>query len=131
MDVSRLGVASRLGACRELYCGPTYTHGTLPLLWLASPQAAFVPHAAPRLAPVARKACAPVMAVQVGDIVRPRVIASAALAVPTLAAATPALALDTNDLILPVGGLTVLLTFILSFVIGYTVLGDGPANPTK
>merc|ERR1740138_505948 len=43
----------------------------------------------------------------------------------------PALALEAGDLVLPVGGLTVLLTFILSLVIGYTVLGDGPANPTR
>merc|ERR1740127_372521 len=46
-------------------------------------------------------------------------------------APAPALALEAGDLVLPVGGLTVLLTFILSLVIGYTVLGDGPANPTR
>ena len=92
-----------------------------------SSQAAFVPNA--RLAPIARQAAAPVMAMPKGELVRP--IASAAIALPTLMAATPALALDANDLVLPVGSLTVLLTFILSLVIGYTVLGDGPANPTR
>ena len=67
-----------------------------------------------------------------GDLVRPRALAAAAaFAVPTLATATPALALDAGDLVLPVGGLTTLLVFVLSLVIGYTVLGDGPANPTR
>ena len=98
-----------------------------------SPQAAFAPHTAPRLATVARARVAPVMAAAPsGDLVRPRALAAAAaFAVPTLATATPALALDAGDLVLPVGGLTTLLVFVLSLVIGYTVLGDGPANPTR
>ena len=89
-----------------------------------------MPHTAPRLVPVARKAAAPVMAMSTGDLVRPQALA-AAIAVPTLTTAAPAMALEAGDLVLPGGGLVILLTFVLSFVIGYTVLGDGPANPNK
>merc|ERR1719352_1578122 len=43
----------------------------------------------------------------------------------------PALAADLSggDLILPVGGLTLLLTGVIAGIIGYTTIGDGPANP--
>ena len=38
---------------------------------------------------------------------------------------------NTGDLILPVGGLALLLTGVLAGIIGYTTIGDGPANPAK
>ena len=46
-------------------------------------------------------------------------------------ARTPALAavLSSGDLILPVGGLTLLLTGVVAGILGYTTIGDGPANP--
>ena len=47
------------------------------------------------------------------------------------AAPAPALAagLSSGDLILPVGGLTLLLTGVIAGILGYTTIGDGPANP--
>jgi hypothetical protein len=47
------------------------------------------------------------------------------------AAPAPALAADLSggDLILPVGSLTLLLTGVIAGIIGYTTIGDGPANP--
>ena len=46
-------------------------------------------------------------------------------------APAPALAagLSSGDLILPVGGLTLLLTGVVAGSLGYTTIGDGPANP--
>ena len=55
----------------------------------------------------------------------------AAAAAVVAAAPAPALAagLSSGDLILPVGGLTLLLTGVIAGILGYTTIGDGPANP--
>ena len=37
--------------------------------------------------------------------------------------------LSAGDLVLPVGGLTLLLTGVVAGILGYTTIGDGPANP--
>ena len=55
----------------------------------------------------------------------PQFAAAAAVA----AAPLPAMAVDAGDLILPVGGLTLLLTGVIAGILGYTTIGDGPANP--
>ena len=55
----------------------------------------------------------------------------AAAAAVVAAAPAPALGagLSSGDLILPVGGLTLLLTGVIAGILGYTTIGDGPANP--
>ena len=53
----------------------------------------------------------------------------AAAAAAVAAAPLPAMAVDAGDLILPVGGLTLLLTGVIAGILGYTTIGDGPANP--
>ena len=58
---------------------------------------------------------------------KPQFAAAAAAAV--AAAPLPAMAVDAGDLILPVGGLTLLLTGVIAGILGYTTIGDGPANP--
>ena len=61
-------------------------------------------------------------------VAAPKVPAFAAAAA-VAAAPLPAMALDAGDLILPVGGLTLLLTGVIAGILGYTTIGDGPANP--
>mmetsp|Transcript_12293 Transcript_12293/g.37013 ORF Transcript_12293/g.37013 Transcript_12293/m.37013 type:complete len:93 (+) Transcript_12293:1160-1438(+) len=75
------------------------------------------------LAPIARRA-APLASVASKA---PAAIAAVAVAAAPLNAG----ALSTGDLILPVGGLTLLLTGVLAGIIGYTTIGDGPANPAN
>eukprot|EP00629_Pelagomonadales_sp_RCC1024_P005590 CAMPEP_0119267326 /NCGR_PEP_ID=MMETSP1329-20130426/5520_1 /TAXON_ID=114041 /ORGANISM="Genus nov. species nov., Strain RCC1024" /LENGTH=92 /DNA_ID=CAMNT_0007267247 /DNA_START=46 /DNA_END=324 /DNA_ORIENTATION=+ len=76
------------------------------------------------LVPPARKA-APVVA----PVAKPVAAAVAA----AVAAPLPAMAADLSagDLILPVGGLTLLLTGVIAGILGYTTIGDGPANPAQ
>ena len=57
---------------------------------------------------------------------KPQFVAAAAA---VAAAPLPAMAVDAGDLILPVGGLTLLLTGVIAGILGYTTIGDGPANP--
>jgi len=66
-------------------------------------------------------------ATQLASAVPKAPIAAAVVA----AAPAPALAagLSSGDLILPVGGLTLLLTGVVAGILGYTTIGDGPANP--
>ena len=68
-------------------------------------------------------------ATQLASAVPKAPIAAAAAVV--AAAPAPALAagLSSGDLILPVGGLTLLLTGVIAGILGYTTIGDGPANP--
>ena len=68
-------------------------------------------------------------ATQLASAVPKAPIAAAAAVV--AAAPAPALAagLSAGDLILPVGGLTLLLTGVVAGILGYTTIGDGPANP--
>ena len=68
-------------------------------------------------------------ATQLASAVPKAPIAAAAAVV--AAAPAPALAagLSSGDLILPVGGLTLLLTGVVAGILGYTTIGDGPANP--
>ena len=61
----------------------------------------------------------------------PKAPIAAATAAVVAAVPAPALAagLSSGDLILPVGGLTLLLTGVIAGILGYTTIGDGPANP--
>ena len=69
-------------------------------------------------------------ATQLASAAVPKAPIAAAAAV-VAAAPAPALAagLSSGDLILPVGGLTLLLTGVVAGILGYTTIGDGPANP--
>lgn len=58
-------------------------------------------------------------------------LAPFAAAVAPMLVAAPAFAADLKvvDLILPVGGLSLLLTGVIVGILGYTTIGAGPANP--
>lgn len=65
------------------------------------------------------------------SVVVPKAPFAAAAAVAVAQAPLPALAagVSASDLILPVGSLTLLLTGVVAGILGYTTIGDGPANP--
>lgn len=68
-------------------------------------------------------------AAQLASAVPKPVAAAAVAAVAAVPAPVFAASLSAGDLILPVGSLTLLLTGVVAGILGYTTIGDGPANP--
>ena len=106
---------SRISAGRNVHQSQVFNTMKLSIALLASGAAALAPN-------VQR-------ATQLATAVPKAPLAAAAAVV--AAAPAPALAagLSSGDLILPVGGLTLLLTGVIAGILGYTTIGDGPANP--
>ena len=106
---------SRISAGRNVHSSQAFNTMKLSIALLASGAAALAPNLN--------------RATQLASAVPKAPIAAAAAVV--AAAPAPALAagLSSGDLILPVGGLTLLLTGVIAGILGYTTIGDGPANP--
>ena len=123
LSVSRIAVAvSSMITTVVLYTRPPYA-GNSRIIHTMKLSMALLASGAAALAPNVQRAT------QLASAVPKAPIAAAAAVV--AAAPAPALAagLSSGDLILPVGGLTLLLTGVIAGILGYTTIGDGPANP--
>jgi len=111
------------GRCRRSSCTRPPCAGNSRIIHTMKLSMALLASGAAALAPNVQRAT------QLASAVPKAPIAAAAAVV--AAAPAPALAagLSSGDLILPVGGLTLLLTGVVAGILGYTTIGDGPANP--